>query len=342
MSGDAENIILKKMPVQAEPDIVLIDDSGRPSMKVLKSDQTIGYVSTTVNMGDIANCQVQEYGSEMVSWILGGGSSKIRITCHGDGEGYLEMKDKQSNLKSLRADSLGKWLVANGLTTKKNLQVINLNLCMGAKCNLTPAVIKSGAYTAADNSAVDLLAKTLGAAGAKDIIVTGSNEVVAGIEPREVDSLTQVGDVKLKAGQGVRKIQIPSGFPFDKNTLTMTIPSGWSIEQKTPKGLDLLTIKAPGNWTVAKESSAFARPVEAANSAFTFTSPTKVKHIVPSDGWMVDGSSVIAAAGWAMAGPQKLKFVGTGGTLGMDLQQGDEPVILERLAKSKAKASVKS
>ena len=337
ISAEGSRFSLKNMPIVADRDIVIVDVSARPSLKLLESDPQIGYLSTTVNMADIASGHEQEYGREMVTWILGGGKAKIRITCHGDGEGYLEMKDGASKLHSLRADSIGKWLCANGLTAKRNLEVINVNICMGAKCNLTPAVIKSGAYTAAEGSAVELLARSLGEAGVHGIKVTGSNEVVAGIEAKELPDLTPVGDKKLEAGQGVRKIQIPDGFPFDSTTLTMTIPLGWSVGEAARSDSKLFTIKSPDNWLVTKDTSVFTRPVDPANAAYKFTSPTGGHCTIPSEGWIVDGKSVLSAEGWVSAGPGRLQFKGTGGTIAVD-GRSEQKAILERLAKSKAKA----
>ena len=328
---------LKTMPDVTDRDCVIIDVSARPSLNVLATDAKIGYLSTTVNMADIASGYEQNYGKEMVSWVLGGGRSKIRITCHGDGEGYLEMKDQSSTLHSIRADSIGKWLHANGLTARRNLEVINVNICMGAKCNLTPAVIKSGAYTAATGSAVELLARALGEAGVHGIKVTGSNEVVAGIEAKELPDLTPVGDTTLKAGQGVRKIQIPDGFGFESTTLMMTVPTNWVIEETVRSESRLFTIKAPSNWTVTKVDSVFKRPVESVNAAYKFTSPTGGLCTIPSEGWMVEGKSVLTAEGWVASGPGKLQFRGTGGTIAVNTTSAQR-VILERLAKSKAKA----
>jgi hypothetical protein len=141
----------------------------------------------------------------------------------------------------------------------------------------------------------------------------------------------------LLAGQGVRKIQIPAGFGFEAATLTITVPVGWSIEAVSRDESRLFVLKPPATWTMKKGTSVFVRPVETANADFEFTGPGKEKVEIPSAGWMVEGGNVFTAEGWVAGAAGKLRFQGTGGAVALDGASAQK-TILERLAKSKAKA----
>ncbi len=351
MSMVGSSYSLANAPLSTERLVMIVQSTGRPSLDRLSQENAnFGYLSTAVDMADIAATNKDDFTRSAVNWILGGGASKIRITCHGDGEGNLEMLAKTAQgevLNAMSADCLAKWLHANGLTEKKNLQVISMNLCMAAKHNLTPAVINNGQYSPAQGSAVELVARTLGEFRVHGVKVTGSNEVVSSIDESAVDPnndnrLAQVGDANLRPGQNVRRIQIPDGggFTFTASTLTLTLPTGWTVEPRQKAGSQLYGLKPPDGWTVERIVPAIKRPENFANTDFRFKGPGGKLCNIPSQGWIVDKSEVLTAEGWTLAGPNTIKFKGTGGAIAVEGKPGPGEIvrIFERIAKSGAKA----
>ncbi|MGC2657945.1 MAG: hypothetical protein WA324_08195 [Bryobacteraceae bacterium] len=301
-------------------------------------------------MDEISQKKISLYTMSLVNWVSGGGLGKIRFNCHGDGEGYLEMVSK-GVAHSIPANCLGDWLGANGLTEKRNLKAISLNLCMAAKHFLTPAVLQNGQYSPAEGSAVDLLAKTLGSRGVTGVEVTGSNENVTMIDENRFLKLNpedeiklrmglSIEDQKLRVGDNVRMIGVPIGFKFDVGSRTLTIPDGWTIEAKPMSGSQLFAVKCPADSTVERAASKIVRTHQLATGDFTFKSPGRKDVSFPSQGWILAGKQMISAEGWTAAGTTQIRFSGTGGVIQVEGQSGEDGsgVIYERLAKSKAKA----
>jgi hypothetical protein len=95
ISKVGDSFSLANAPVSADRQVMIIDPGGRPSLERLFQDNTsFGYLSTAADMADIAAARTDDFTRNAVNWILGGGASKIRVTCHGDGEGNLEMQEK--------------------------------------------------------------------------------------------------------------------------------------------------------------------------------------------------------------------------------------------------------
>jgi hypothetical protein len=122
----------------------------------------VGYLAMTVPMGVVLSSPKDASITKMLTWITAGGASKIRITCHGDGEGNLEMKGQR-----LSAAWFAKWFSANGLLKKGDLATISLNICMAAKYNLTPAVIQNGQYSPAEDSVSGSVGQRIGRFGSE-------------------------------------------------------------------------------------------------------------------------------------------------------------------------------
>lgn len=312
-------------------------------------DDGIGYLAISVPMSEVTSGQANAGVGKMVRW-LAAESSKIRVTCHGDGEGNLEMSRVNQHgtvNESMSSDCIAKWLHANGLTSAGNLKTISLNICMGAKYNTNPAVMKSGQYSPAESSAVDRLAKKLTALGVIGVKITGSNEVV---DAKEKDNYTRtaISGLLAKNAQSFRQMSIPLGFAFDRGTYVLTVPAGWTISQKSIEGSRLCLIQAPSNWKITGKPSVrqttqydgTIKQVIIASADYTFTEPGTNNSIsICGDGWIVDLATrqALAAEGWTFIDAQHMKFSGTGGASVLEAN-GQSLKILERLAKSKAKA----
>lgn len=313
-----------------------------PGRKLDLLDDSIGYLALSVPMDHIAGAQRDDYARSMLTWIVKG-KSKIRITAHGDGEGNLEMKGDY-----MAADCIAKWFHENGLTAKGLLSTISLNFCMSAKCKLTPAVIVNGQYSPAEGSALAIFAKALGDYGVKGVTVTGSNENVGVEQPASMVREHEQGR-PIQNPQVFRSIRIPSNFPFEKASYTLTIPKGWALSQKRMADSTLCVIKAPQQFSVTTARSVYQaaqmgsapKSVTQEYGMYTFIDPKTQAQFVFYEGWIVDEAKkeITGANGWQMVDEQSMKFVGTGGSFALQVG-GNAIQIVERLAHSQAKASV--
>ena len=320
-----------------DPTIVL---SGSRNVTLLEGMKA-GYLAMTVPMGVVVSSQKEDSITNMLTWITGGGTSKIRITCHGDGEGNLEMQGQR-----VSAAWFAKWFSANGLLLKGNLTTISLNICMAAKYNLTPAVIQNGRYSPAEGSAVALLAKALGDLGLKGIKVTGSNENVGAEQPATLTREYPQG-AEIQNSQAYRAISIPTGFGFDKQSYTLTLPAGWTFLAKKVGDSDLWSIQAPTNYVVTTVTSRYQVPqvggvskdVSQVYGEYAFTDPRTQDKYVFLMGWIVDQvkKEALSGAGWKRLDDRRIQFTGTGGSFVLQTA-GTSIQIVERLAHSGAKA----
>ena len=293
-------------------------------------DDKISYVAITVPMSEISKALEASSTRDLISW-LSGAPSKLRFTCHGDGEGNLQMGNQTGGNDLLPADCLATWLHANGLHQAGQLRTIALNMCLAARHDLTPAVIKNGVYSPAEGSAVAVLASKLGSYGVHGIVVTGSNEVVDA-KPTPGTTRTRVTGDLASHGQAFRKISIPRGFEFETATMTMTVPDGWTIADRMLHESKLCVLKPPGTWTVKKLSGDFL---------FEGTEDGKEKsYAFGNDGWIVSAANkeALSAEGWVRLDAHRMKFAGTGGSCSLESTADKKLTIIERLAKSKAKA----
>jgi hypothetical protein len=307
-------------------------------------DDRVGYLAVSVPIESIAKALPNPAIRKMLEWVVKS-RSKLRFTSHGDGEGNVEMPDSVQQMQSMSADCIAQWLYANNLTSKGELATISVNICMAAKHNLTPAVLKAGKYTPAEHSAVALLAAKLGELGIHGVTVTGSNEVVDAKE-KPGYTRTPISGLLEKNAQGFRQIGIPQGFTFEPGSLKVTIPDGWSITQRAFEQSQLCVITAPREATLSAtrstrrimQADGTTRDVTIASADYTIKSATGDVQI-PSDGWIVNDAQkeVIAAEGWQRLDARTMKFAGTGGNSALESNQGVYKIV-ERLAKSQAKA----
>lgn len=324
-------------------------------------DERVGYLAVSIPMDDIAKAVASPNTRKIIEWVIAK-PSKLRFTAHGDGEGNLEMQgnnDHGSTDESMSAECVAKWLHANGLVRRGELKTISLNLCMAAKHNLTPAVLKNGKYTPAEGSAVDLLARKLTSLQVTGVKVTGSSDVVDA-KTKEGFARTPIKDV-LRNNQSFRQISIPTGFPFDSATLTITVPDGWSITQKRMSDSQLCVLKPPSNWTViiaprkmdgsdaaggslskrqTWQADGSKRETTIVSDGYIFKSPDgKTSYTVKNDGWIVTQSTkeALSTEGWTWVDNHNMRFTGTGGASALEAN-GNERKIVERIAKSNAKA----
>ena len=222
-----------------------------PARDFADLDDKIGYLAFSIPMSEIAQAVENAGIGKMIKWLTAQ-SSKLRITSHGDGEGNFQMG---SSNESMSADCVAKWLKANQLQTRGELKTISVNICMAAKCNLTPAVLKNGQYTPAEGSAVALLAGKLRELGITGVKVTGANEVVDAKEKPSPYTRTAVGDLLVKNAQSFRQIDVPGTLKFDTGAMVMTLPSGWSVTHVSMEDSRLCAIKYPAAWTVTTKAS---------------------------------------------------------------------------------------
>jgi hypothetical protein len=232
------------------------------------------------------------------------------------------------------------------LLKKGDLATISLNICMAAKYNLTPAVIKNGQYSPAEDSAVALLAKALGDLGLKGIKVTGSNENVGAEQPATMVREYPQG-AEIQNPQAFRIISIPTGFGFDRPSYTLTLPAGWTVVANRVDESDLCLIKAPANCVVTTVTSQYqvaqvggvAKNVSQAYGEYTFMDTTTQDKCVFLMGWIVNQSrkEALSGAGWRRIDDHRMQFTGTGGSFVLQTA-GTSIQIVERLAHSGAKA----
>jgi 3-phosphoglycerate kinase len=108
----------------------------------------------------------------------------------------------------------------------------------------------------------------------------------------------------------------------------MTLPDGWTVIEKTIEGSKLCVMNPPTGWTVSEVSG-----------DFVYAGGGK-KYAVGNAGWIVNIGSkeALSAEGWVRVDKQQMRFVGTGGACSVESTAEKKLTILERLAKSKAKA----
>lgn len=324
----------KNAPAEYDPQILF---SSSRNIDNLLTDK-VGYLSLSVPMKSIWEGTKDGAVEKMLKWVTMG-CSKIRISCHGDGEGNLEMGGSY-----MAADCIAKFLHANGLEHKGKLETIGLNLCMAARYKLTPAIINGDLTVPAEGSAVQILASALGGLGLSGIKVTGSNENVVSSPFTTFDpEFPSGGDIRHM--QSRRIIDIPTDFEFDKPTYTMTIPKGWTLR---PKGDGALcVIKAPADFVVSTTQSTYqaiqsdqsTKEVSQAYGMFQFKAPGSGPTHVFYVGWIVDQArkEATGANGWKQLDANRMQFVGTGGKFVLQTT-GSSIKIVETLAHSKAKA----
>jgi len=282
-----------------------------------------GYLATMVDFRDVAKAVEDRAVASAIQWLVGK-KSKLRINAHGDGEGNLEMGVNESNKMRMSSARLVDWMVANGLKTAGEWKTFSLFVCMAARYKDIPAGTEEDKSSPATQSSVWNVADALGKHGINGVKVTGANEVTWGVH--DLDGITTTGGIR--PGQSVQMIAMPAGWQFNEQTMTLTAPNDWKIESKVHEGKTRLLLSL--TQTGAKVA---ANP----NGGWDFEASGK-KHYVPLTGWTVDNKNalLIATDGWRHAGGLALRYVGSGGAVGIRTASGVVEIV-ERLAKSGAK-----
>jgi hypothetical protein len=292
-----------------------------------------GYITSCITTNDILSHIYSRENRDLVDWVSDNSCrGKIRINCHGDGNGKLGMEHEY-----FFASDIAQWLINCGLRnavfTKRGeeraygLITVNLAACMVARYDVITAKFSAleNKTSYALNSAIDRFVNVMRKYGHFGIAVTGSSEIIGqsgGKIYRCLPDLpicfTENPSIDLNKGYdywrdyGIKHI---SCFEKYGSNLGFTVPIGWQLTNSTDTSGGKINIpniysiknsiyynsnsSPSGEWILKLKDVGYSRDFAAIV-------------MIPS-GWIVDKNlkTIDPPVGWIVKG----NTYGTGGTV---------------------------
>ena len=292
-----------------------------------------GYITSCITTTDILSHIYSRENRDLVDWVSDNSCrGKIRINCHGDGNGKLGMEHEY-----FFASDIAQWLINCGLHnavfTKRGeerangLITVNLAACMVARYDVVTAKFSSleSKTSYALDSAIDRFVKEMRTNGHYGLAVTGSSEIVCQSGGKIYRSLpklpicfTENPYMDLNNGYDYWRYYADKHIScFEKygSNLGFTVPSGWQLTNSTDTSGGKINI--PNIYSI--ENSRYYNPDSSPSGEWIL----KLKDarysrdfasivMIPS-GWIVDKylKTIDPPVGWIVTA----NAYGTGGTV---------------------------
>lgn len=249
-----------------------------------------GHVAMVAGLDAVRDHTRITWFTSLVEWVNDAGHlGKLRVNCHGDGQGHIGMPSQNGHEMFIDAGHLVSWLVANGMTHVKGrtklrrgnqprgLATMSLALCMAGMSGVKSAKLnfRQTSSHAAPGSVIALVLGGLRREGLRGIEVTGSNEIVKVLNGKLGRSNWNDLPFPYEAGPGGR------GSRF-------LVPKGWKVTSyKLQRGGEL---HIPTRYKLVGTSP---------NAGWELRGPGRDVVYIPT-GWIVDAKKriVVPPHGW--------------------------------------------